>query len=202
MTARARSRQSFREVCEALQARFRRPVHFQYQSGAEHVAVRSQRAHEAFAERAAQDRSSRDAASVSADVQLMPLGVGAFPLLPLVDDVGGPPTAGLQARARMRLLACVAKAAVNEVSAAEEARALVQSGAPASELLEQADDVGRTALHLAAAQGRALLCRGLAAAPAEVVRAMVGARDLHGLVSPPPPHPFVLIGHAASFTPY
>lgn len=171
---------SFREVCDALQLRFRIPVHFRYQNGQKDwVEVRSQRALGTFTKHLA---LGADAASTSvlADVQLLQLGKGVFPLLPLVDDVGAPGAVGHLTLAKFRLLGCVTKAAVNEASAAEEARALVQAGSPASELLDQADEMGRSALHLAAEKGLHVLCWAITAAPAQVARAMVDARDLHG----------------------
>jgi ankyrin repeat protein len=115
-------------------------------------------------------------------VQLLPFGSGLPAVAQLLQDGAfSSSNSHLEAlEERMELMACVVAAVTDEGSAADQARAVMQSPGGPSALLEQTDHVGRTPLHLAAAQGRRLLVTALLSGPAETRKAAACARDLRG----------------------
>jgi hypothetical protein len=114
-------------------------------------------------------------------VQLLPFGSGLAAVAELLQD-GVFSSSNSHLEERMELMACVVEAmtVTDEGSAADHARAVLQSPSGPSALLEQRDDIGRTALHLAAAQGRRLLVTALLSGPKETRKAAACARDLRG----------------------
>jgi hypothetical protein len=112
-------------------------------------------------------------------VHLLPFGSGLPAVAELLQD-GVFSSSNPHLEERMELMACVVEAVTDEGSAADHARAVLQSPSGPSALLEQRDDVGRTALHLAAAQGRRLLVTALLSGPKETRKAAACARDLRG----------------------
>ena len=174
---------SFAEVCEMLRQRFQRMVHFRYINDKNvRVEVRSEEALAAFRYQMGEEGLEKQSSVVVAQVQLLAFGSGAPPLAEQLRNgvVGSSLSHFRTIEESMKLMACVAEAVTDEARAADHARAVMQSPSGPSALLEETDHIGRTALHLAAAQGRRLLVTALLSGPKETRKAAACARDLKG----------------------
>ena len=174
---------TFAEVCETLRQRFQRIVHFRYINDKNvWLEVRSEQALAAFRFQVGEEGLEKDTSIVVAQVQLLPFGSGAGAVSELLRD--GLILSSLShfqpIEERAKLMACVSESQSDEPGAADRARAIMQSAEGGKMLLEEADHLGRTALHLAAAEGRRLLVQALLSGPKDTRKAGACARDLKG----------------------
>ena len=200
---------SWPDVCVALHKRFQRTVHFQYYdvAGAPRT-VRSAQALDAFRAQLGEEGLEKGSSLVFAQVKqplltlgsslvfaqakqpllthlfaqvkLVPFGCGGPPIVETLRDDFSLSSSHQAPEERMQLLGCVTEALSDEARAADAARAIIQSPTGPACLMEQRDDAGRTALHLAAAQGRQQLVQALLSGPQQSRTAAACAQDYRG----------------------
>ena len=184
---------SWPDVCVALHKRFQRTVHFQYYdvAGAPRT-VRSAQALDAFRAQLGEEGLEKGSSLVFAQVKqpllthlfaqvkLVPFGCGGPPIVETLRDDFSLSSSHQAPDERMQLLGCVTEALSDEARAAGAARAIIQSPTGPACLMEQRDDAGRTALHLAAAQGRQQLVQALLSGPHQSRTAAACAQDYRG----------------------
>jgi ankyrin repeat protein len=169
------------EVCDILRKRFQSIVHFRYFNDKNAwVEVRSEKELTIFRTQMGEDGLEKGSSHVVAQVQLLPFGSGAPPVADALQE-GFLLSSKYQAmEVRSNLLKCVEQSRSDEAGAADTARGIIQSSTGPASLLEETDDIGRTALHLAAMQGRRQLVQALLSGAQQTRKAAACARDLRG----------------------
>lgn len=169
------------EVCEILRKRFESIVHFRYISDKNlWLEVRSDKAWSAFRTQMGEEGLEKGSSHVVAQVQLLPFGSGAARVADALQDAFLLSSHYQAIEERLKFMKCIEQARSDEATAAENARSLIQSSAGPGTLLEETDEIGRTALHLAASQGLRLLVQALLSGPQQSRKMVACACDLKG----------------------
>jgi hypothetical protein len=174
---------SWREVCDTLHQRFQRIVHFRYIDDRNAWRdVRSDSAFTAFRAQVGEEGLEKGASLVVAQVQLLPFGSGPPPITEALRDSFSLADSCQTLEHRLKLISYI----LNDSPSAdaqrevEEIRRIVQGPNGTQTLLHETDEVGRTALHLAAASGRLSFVQALLSGPQAQRARVVCARDSKG----------------------
>ena len=169
------------EVCEILRRRFQSIVHFRYISDKNlWQEVRSDKAWSAFRAQMGEEGLEKGTSHVVSQVQLLPFGSGTSPVADAMQDAFLLSSQYQEIEERLKLMKCLEQARSDEASASESARSIIQSAAGPASLLEETDEIGRTALHVAASQGLRLLVQALLSGPQQSRKMVACARDQKG----------------------